>query len=201
MKNIVLIGGGGHCISIIDLIENNKYKILGYVDKNDLKIKKIKYLGNDSEFLNKNNICTNIHISLGYMGGVNHRKRLYNIYKKKNFDFPVLISEKSSVSKKSNIGYGSVLMNGVIIQPHVKIGINTIINNNTLIDHEVEIGNHCHISTSVTINGKVSIGNDVFIGSGSIIKNNVKINDNVVVGMGSIVLNNIEKPGTYYGKI
>ena len=34
MKNIILIGGGGHCKSVIDVIEQEKkYKISGIVDK------------------------------------------------------------------------------------------------------------------------------------------------------------------------
>ena len=32
--NLVLIGGGGHCISVIDIIENdNKYNILGVLER------------------------------------------------------------------------------------------------------------------------------------------------------------------------
>ena len=34
MKKIILLGGGGHCKSCIDVIENeNKYKIIGIIDK------------------------------------------------------------------------------------------------------------------------------------------------------------------------
>jgi hypothetical protein len=34
MKKVFLIGGGGHCKSCIDVIENeNKYKIKGIIDK------------------------------------------------------------------------------------------------------------------------------------------------------------------------
>ena len=34
MKKIIVLGGGGHCKSCIDVIENeNKYKIIGIVDK------------------------------------------------------------------------------------------------------------------------------------------------------------------------
>ena len=34
MKKIILVGGGGHCKSCIDVIENeNKYKIIGIIDK------------------------------------------------------------------------------------------------------------------------------------------------------------------------
>jgi len=40
MKNIILIGAGGHCKSCIDVIENeNKYKIIGVI----FKKKKKKY--------------------------------------------------------------------------------------------------------------------------------------------------------------
>ena len=37
--NLVLIGGGGHCISVIDIIENgNEFNILGILDSNIKKI-------------------------------------------------------------------------------------------------------------------------------------------------------------------
>ena len=36
MENIVLIGGGGHCKSVIDTIESSKlYNIIGIIDKNE----------------------------------------------------------------------------------------------------------------------------------------------------------------------
>ena len=34
MKKIILVGGGGHCKSCVDVIENeNKYKIKAIIDK------------------------------------------------------------------------------------------------------------------------------------------------------------------------
>ena len=42
MKKIILVGGGGHCKSCIDVIENeNKYKIIGIIDKKKKKIIKL----------------------------------------------------------------------------------------------------------------------------------------------------------------
>jgi len=32
MQNVILIGGGGHCISVIDIIDENKFNILGVLD-------------------------------------------------------------------------------------------------------------------------------------------------------------------------
>ena len=53
MKKIILIGGGGHCKSVIDVIEQeNKFQIAGIVDKHDLLDSKIlgyQVIGNDSD--------------------------------------------------------------------------------------------------------------------------------------------------------
>ena len=51
MKNIFLIGGGGHCVSVLDVIETTKkFKVIGFVDQNPTNkyvSSRYKYLGND----------------------------------------------------------------------------------------------------------------------------------------------------------
>ena len=53
-KNIILIGGGGHCASCIDVIEQEGiYQIAGIVDKNyDGKSLGYPSLGDDSDLEN-----------------------------------------------------------------------------------------------------------------------------------------------------
>ena len=59
-KNIVLIGGGGHCMSVIDIIENGTdFNILGVLDSNAREnyILGYKILGDDNlipELVNEN---------------------------------------------------------------------------------------------------------------------------------------------------
>ncbi len=44
MKNIILLGGGGHCKSSIDVIEKeNKFRIVGIFDKKKKKYLNIKF--------------------------------------------------------------------------------------------------------------------------------------------------------------
>ena len=41
--NLVLIGGGGHCVSVIDIIENgNEFNILGIKDDKQAAIKRLE---------------------------------------------------------------------------------------------------------------------------------------------------------------
>ena len=53
MQNLILIGGGGHCKSCIDVIEHeNKYKIVGILDmaeKVGQKVLGYKIIGSDSD--------------------------------------------------------------------------------------------------------------------------------------------------------
>ena len=52
-QNIILIGGGGHCKSCIDVIEEEgKYKIVGILDKPDKlneEVLSYKIIGNDDD--------------------------------------------------------------------------------------------------------------------------------------------------------
>ncbi len=193
MKKLILIGGGGHCKSCIDVIENeNNYKIIGIIDK------KKKFLLNYKVFtesyickkLIKNNYA---FVTVGQIKNYKVRVKLYNRLKDLGFKIPTIISPSAYISKHAVIGEGTIVMHGVIVNAGAVIGNNCIINTNALIEHDVVIGDHTHISTEATINGGVVIKNKVFIGSRSIIKNNVSIGEHSIVGAGLYIKKNLKK--------
>ena len=191
-KKIALFGAGGHAVSCIDVIETEKkYKIDCILDKYSNK----KYLGkykvikeNDIniERLKKRKIF-NIVICIGQIKTSKVRKELFNKLKKKGFNFPVIKSPRSIVSKKSLIEEGSVIFHNTTINAGAHIGKNCIINSSSLIEHGVKIGNNSHVATGVIINGDCNIGRDTFIGSGSILKHGLKLKAKSFVKMGSLV--------------
>ncbi len=194
-KKIILIGSGGHAKSCINLLNNNKkYKLDFIADKKSELNKKIlsykvtKSLSSIIKYKNKN-----ILIGIGQIKSPNLRIKIFNNLKKKNFIFPIIISNSSIVSKFSNIEEGTSIFHQVYIGPNVKIGKNCIINNHALIEHDVTIGNNCHVSTGVKINGNVIIGNNTFIGSGTILHNNLIIGEDCVIGAGKVIKKNIKQ--------
>ena len=68
MKKFLIYGAGGHCLSLMDLIETNKkFKIIGIIGRRQELNKKIlsykiKYTDEDLNKLSK--ICNNITISI-----------------------------------------------------------------------------------------------------------------------------------------
>ncbi len=188
-RRIVLIGAGGHAKSCINLIERlNEFKIIGLTDsKKRGYLLNYKILGDDTVLEQKKFRNINLCLSFGSIFNINLRKKIFQKLKNKGFNFPILVSKESSISKFSEIGSGTMIMGNTFVNAGASIGENCIINNNSLIEHDVTIGNNSQISTSVTINGSCKIGNNCFIGSGTIIRNNIKIKNNSFIKMASII--------------
>ena len=193
MKQIILIGGGGHCKSCIDVIENgNKYKIRGIIDKKKNFL--LNYKVFPESYINKKLIKNNYaFVTVGQIKNYKIRVKLFDRLKDLGFKIPTIISPSAYISKHAVIGQGTIVMHGAIINAGAAIGNNCIINTNSLIEHDVVIGDHTHISTEVTINGGVVIENKVFIGSRSIIKDNISIGEHSIVGAGLYIKKNLKK--------
>ena len=195
MKKVILIGGGGHCKSCIDVIENgNQYKIVGVIDKKKKKKFLLNYKIFTENYLKKNLSKDNYaFITVGHINNYKIRIKLYNKLKDLGFKIPLIISPLAYISKHAVIGQGTIVMHGAIVNAGAVIGNNCIINTNSLIEHDVVIGDHVHVSTEATINGGVIIEGKVFVGSRSIIKDNISIGEGSIVGAGLYIKKNLKK--------
>jgi sugar O-acyltransferase (sialic acid O-acetyltransferase NeuD family) len=201
--SLILIGGGGHCRSCIDVIEQEgKYAIYGIVDPKEEKGKKIfnyPVLGDDElldAFIKEGHYFL---ITVGQIKSAAIRVKLFEKLKAGGAQMAIVISPKAHVSENASIDPGTIIMHGAIVNAGAKVGYNTIINTLSLVEHDASIGNHVHVSTGTLLNGGCSVGNESFIGSGTVIANNIAIGDNTVIGAGSVVVSNIDAPGLYLG--
>lgn len=202
-KPLILIGGGGHCRSCIDIIEQeNKYQIKGILDTGITSgtfIDGYSILGNDSlldELAKKNN---HFLITIGQIKNASIRIEIYTKLLQLNASLATIISPTAYVSSKTKIGSGTIIMHHAILNAGVSVGSNCIINTKALLEHDSSIGNHSHISTASVINGGCKIGDETFIGSNTIISNGIQISNKVSVGAASYVNKNIKTPGLYLG--
>lgn len=202
-KDLILIGGGGHCKSCIDVIETESlFNIAGIVEVDDKLHQKVldyKIIASDKDLPNLIHRYKHFLVTIGSTKDPCKRVEKFEDLKKLGAIFPVIISSSAHVSASACVGEGTIVMHKAIVNADADVGKNCIVNNLALIEHDAKIGNHCHISTGSIINGKCNIGDRVFIGSNSVVINNVDIVDDVVVGAGSVVLKSISKAGTYAG--
>ena len=191
MKNIILIGGGGHCKSVIDVIEQEgRFEIAGIIDKPELlgsSILGYSIIGNDSDLDNLVKKYQYALITVGQIKSPSLRIKLFDSTVKAGFILPSIISPNAYVSEHSSIGSGVVVMHNAIVNAGASIGDNCIINSKALIEHDCSISEHCHVSTNATINGGVNIESGCFIGSGSTTKESIAISENSFIKAGSLV--------------
>ena len=178
-EKIVLIGGGGHCKSVIDVIEQeNKYEIIGIVDKKELfgnDVLGYKIIGCDNELETIFQTCKNAFITVGQIKSNKVRVDLFNKVKQIGFNLPVVISPLAYVSKHSSIDEGTIIMHHALINANAKIGKNCMINSKSLIEHDVIVEDNCHISTASVLNGGVVVKENSFFGSNSVSKEYITI--------------------------
>ncbi len=191
MKKIILIGGDGHCKSVIDVIEQEaRFEIAGIVDKPELLDSKIlgyPIIGNDLDLKKLAKKYENALVTVGQIKTSSLRIKLYNLAIEAGFTLPYIVSPNAYVSKHSKIGKGTIIMSNAVINANAYVGNNCIINSKALIEHDCSISNHCHISTNATINGNVKIGSECFIGSNVTTKENITIKDNSFIKAGSLI--------------
>jgi sugar O-acyltransferase (sialic acid O-acetyltransferase NeuD family) len=186
---LILIGGGGHCKSCIDVIEQeNKFLIAGIVDINRSISELLGYplLGHDEDLIKLKSSYDYALITMGQIKSPAIRVRLFDYAKYLGFKLPVIISPRAYVSKHAKIGNGSIVMHDALINAGAIVGDNCIINTKSLIEHDAVIENNCHISTGAIINGGVIVKQDSFVGSNAVTKESVKTNEKDFIKAGSL---------------
>jgi len=178
-ERIVLIGGGGHCKSVIDVIEQtNKYEIIGIVDKKELygnDVLGYKVIACDDDLETLFETCKNAIITVGQIESNQIRVKLFEKLKEIGFNLPTIISPLAYVSKYSCIDEGTIVMHHALINVNVRIGKNCIINTKALIEHDCVVEDNCHISTASVLNGGVVVKENTFFGSNATSQQSIEI--------------------------
>ena len=199
--NLVLIGGGGHCKSVIEAAESAGFCILGVLDMPEEVGKPIlstKVIGTDDDipaYVDKAEFV----ITVGFIKNPATRIKLYNKVKEAGGKLATVIASTAHVSKYAEIGEGTVALHQAFVNADAKVGRNVILNNFVNIEHDAVIGDQCHISTGAMVNGECKVGKNCFIGSQSVLANCITIGDDIIVGAGSFVRKSISEKGIYSG--
>jgi len=183
---IILIGGGGHCHSVIDVIEaENKYDIVGILDNSlekGMYVLKYKVLGGDeliSKYASKENLF--FLITVGQIKSTDIRRKIAKHLSEFNAKAATVISPRAYLSNYAEIKNGTVVHHDVIINAGVKIGFHCILNTKALIEHDSIVQDFCHISTGAIVNGDCFIESDCFLGSNSTISNGCTVKSKSII--------------------
>lgn len=200
-KKLILIGGGGHCRSVIDVIEASGREIMGIIEQPQFEPDNVlgypvlgcndvigRYV-EEAEFV----------ITVGQIKSAAVRQHLVDVVLKAGGRFATIISPSAHVSRYATVGEGTVVMHNVVVNAGAKVGEQCILNTRCTIEHDAVVGDFCHVSTHAVINGGSCVGDRVFIGSNTVVAQVLSIASDIVVGAGAVVVKSLADKGTYIG--
>ena len=185
-SEILLIGGGGHCKSVIDVIEQEgKFEIAGIVEKFAGESKEVlgyPLIGTDDELAELRKEYKYAIVTVGHVKSNTIRVKLFHILKDLDFTLPVIVSPLAYLSRHAEVAEGTVLLHHALVNAGAKVEKNCIINSKALVEHDVIIEEHTHISTGAIVNGGARVKANTFYGSNATSKESTKIEGFIKAG-------------------
>ena len=190
MNKLIIIGASGHGKVIADIAVKNGYEDIVFLDDDESKKECAGY-----PVIGK--IAEAVHMTgdkIVAIGNAGIREKI-----SKTIDTVSLIHPDAVISRRVEIGNGTVVMAGAVINSDTVIGRGCIINTCASVDHDCVINDYCHISVGAHVAGTCHIGEKTWIGAGATVSNNVNICGNSMIGAGAVVVHNIKESGVYIG--
>ena len=200
-KPLILVGGGGHCRSVIDAAQSAGLTVKGILDKSapvGTEVLGVSVIGGD-DMIADLVYDWDFVVTVGFIRDNTVRQKLCLQIQNADGNFGTVIASTAYVSPYAQIGSGTVVLQHATVNAAARVGANCILNTGCVIEHDCVIGAGTHISTGVLVNGGARIGQNTFIGSGTVVNNGISVCDGVIVASGSVVTKDITEPGFYRG--
>ena len=186
---VYLFGASGHAKVVKDIAK------LAYVD--------VPCLIDDNPTVNELDGLKVIHSAEGLsplivtIGDCQVRRKIVEKLGKR--EYMTVVHPKAILADSVKLGYGTVIMAGVIINPGASVGNHCILNTGASIDHDCKIHDFVHIAPHCTLCGDVEVGEGSWIGTGTTIIQGIQIGKDCYIGAGSVVVKNIPDGSVCYG--
>lgn len=203
MESILLLGGGGHCKSVLDsLVKLNRYDRIGIVlNEIDESVNKLApVVGCDDDLIKLFNAgWDSAFVAVGSIGNTHLRKKLYFDLTNIGFRLPSIVDPSSVLASHVKLGPGCYIGKNAVINEDSTIAECAIINTGAIIEHDCSIDKFVHVAPGTVLCGNVKVGAYSHIGAGSVVKQGLNIGSKTLIGIGSVVTHSIADNLIAYG--
>jgi len=129
-KKLILVGGGGHCKSVIDVAESAGFQIQGILDIPENVGKKVldySIIGTDDQIPDYVKDAVFL-VTVGHIKDATLRIKLHQKIVDAGGTLATIIASTAHVSQYAQIGEGSVIMHQAVVNADAIIGRGCIIN-------------------------------------------------------------------------
>lgn len=193
MKNVIIIGAGGHAAEIRDYICHHNLArpdkvitVLGFIDDNENNYDHYDfaepYLGTI-----KNHLVNQKVFYLMGIANLKYRRPIIEMFQEKGANFTSFIHPTAIISRTCEIGEGVVISHNASIGAKAKIGNFNMLNSRCTIGHDTQMGDFNFICPQVAITGHTKIGDENFLGTNSCTIPGVSIGNKNTIAAGMVI--------------
>lgn len=203
-RKILLVGGGGHCRSVLDCLrQSGAYSEIGIIDRGfpfEKSILEVPVLGTDADlpalFAGG---WTAAAVTVGSVGRPQTRRYLFQRLKEIGFVLPPIISSHAVIGQGVSVDEGVFIGKRAVVNAGSHIGPCAIVNTGAIVEHDCILKDFVHISPGAVLCGGVQVEENAHIGAGAVVRQEIRIGRDAVIGAGSVVVRNIPDSVVAYG--
>ena len=204
MKDVIIIGAGGHGAEIDEYIKfYNRYHgdeglhIIGFLDDEPANYARYKFSAPLIGGVRDHKVICDCHYLIG-IANIKYRKLFVDNFIAKGARFISFVHSSAYISESAIIGEGSIIGPNANIGPNVKIGRFTLINSRCSLGHDADIGDYNFISPNVCFSGFTKVGDENLFGINSATIPAVNVGSRNKIGAGMILDHNIGDDSTVF---
>ena len=193
MKNVIIIGSGGHGAEIDEYISSNnasgkreEIKVTGFLDDNPENYNRYKFSAPLLGGIQDHIVNREVYYVIG-IANLIYRKKFVEKFLSEGAKFISLIHHTAYISPSALIGEGVIIAPMVNAGPNVRIGNYTLINSRCSLGHDTVIGDYNFISPNVCFSGFTEVGDSNLFGINAATIPGIKIGSNNKIAAGMVI--------------
>jgi len=206
LNDLIIVGAGGSSREIAGVVADinkfqDRWNLMGFLDDDASKIGTVvdglPVLGTTESATQYPQASFVIGIA-SYKNPAT-RKKIVEKLRLPIERFAKIVHPSASVSAYAIIGYGTVVLQGVVITSATVVGNHVLISQGAMLGHDVSVADYVTIAPRAVISGSVIIEQSAYIGAGAVIAPGVVVGAESLVGIGSTVTGNVSSGSTVFG--
>ena len=192
-----MLGAGGHARSVVDVLERAGHTVVAVAGQADGQPWHVDVLTDDADALDLiERDGLNACVAVGANAA---RARLVAELTARGVSVPALVASTATVSPRSRLGAGTVVLEHAHIGPAARIGDAVIVNTAAVVEHDCVVGAGAHVAPGAVLLGAASVGDATLVGSGARVLPGVVVGARVTVGSGAVVTQPVGDDQTVVG--
>ena len=192
----VVLGGGGHARSVVDVIVRRGDRLLALAGPTTTEWG-VRVCASDEQALSlARDEGASVVLAIG--DGPSRVRALARA-RRAGADLRPLVARTATVSDRARLEPGSQVLEHAHVGPGAVVGAGALVNTGGVVEHDAVVGEGAHVAPGAVVLGAACLGDLVLLGARATVLPQIRVAERAVVGAGSVVREDVEAGATVVG--